>query len=1222
MVIRKNKPNYIFLLIIIHYFIAVQGTLGQDLFFEKIQDPQIAIDTRIISITKDSVGYMWFGTWNGLYRYDGEHFYRYKYPFDEGWPFLNNRIRNIITGEDQQIWILTSDQKHIRYHYAQDAFHLIEREGVPDSIVVLLESSPNELHSSKRINQFSYFIESNHFCSLDEQTGEKKVYYPDIYQPGHLRDEYVSTYYIDNQDIIWIGTRNGKIYKANTNRNSFKLHPIYKEGKRTPILTSVTSIFKNGDELWLGTEYDGIFVLDEASEQLIDHPINTGSVAIDKPRMIREDTRGNIWIGAMDGLYIYSPPKRETRVVLDIKTMPKIYNPNVYSISEANNGYMWAGVHQGLAKINMNTLDIIRYDYHREFGRRTVRDIFVDEKQRIWVGTEGYCLFRFTYDATGKCIDTLRIKDFKALTNGRLDGDCIYSIYEDSYGKVWVGTTEGLFRIDPLTMKVDLYDEAEGLADLYITAIAEDKQRNIWVSHKKGISKIDQADNSISNFLISDDSENWIFNEGSGFNDRKNNTIYFGANEGYVSFNPEEIKSNPFAPKLVLSSLYISGNRISPNQEINNQRILEKALCLTDEITLDYHNRNFGIDLSALNFQNTIGHTYQYQLIGYHEEWISTKYDHISFMKIPFGKYVLNAKAISSDGGESNPVSLKIVIRPPWYATRLAILSYMLLLTAIFLIAYRIRRSRQEMKKKLLIERLNTEKQEEITQARLEFFTNVSHELRTPLSLIIDPLRQLRNDNLAQNKRSSYLKLITKNVEQLSQLINQILDFRKAEEKKLLPNHTILDGMQAIYDVVMDFDLMARKRDIQLTFEPSNRELVGYFDGEKLRQIMQNLVSNAFKYTPDHGSVRITASTNPQDNELAVMVEDSGIGIEKQALQKIFEPFNSKGSRPFYGESSGMGLALTKNLIELLGGKIFIESEPNQGTQARFFLPYQKAEQAVADPVVQTALEAPERSTAEILSEHDKKPVVLVVEDNADLQFYLKTELSDAYHILIEGNGVDGLNTAVSQIPDLVISDVMMPEMDGNEMCKKIKTNDKTSHIPVILLTAKGADQDRVEGLRVGADVYFSKPFNIEVLKAQIVSIIENRIALQKNLAERKEVAMLESEQNELDKRFMHSTIEIIQQNIDEIGFNPEQLAENLQISQRQLYRKLKAITGSTVSEFIIRIRMEKASELLKDWQLNISEVAYQVGFSEASNFSRTFRKHFGCSPSRYREQL
>ncbi len=1217
----KIKFGHTLTLIIVLSFLSFQKSLGQDLFFEKIRDPQVAIDTRIIGISKDSLGFMWFGTWNGLYRYDGEHFKTYKYPFDKGWPISNNRLRNLITDEDHQIWILTSDSRYIKYLIAQDSFYMVNQEDVSESVKNLLASTPNELNENRQINHVRYFIESNYFCSINDRTNEKTVYYPDIFQPGQLRDEYISAFYIDDQDIVWIGTRNGKIYKAITNRNPFRLHAIYKEGNPTPVLTAITSIFKNGRELWLGTEYDGIMVKDEETGKSIEHPVNKGRVKVLQPRVIQKDDNGHIWIGSIDGLYYYSQINNSLEPVINSEIYPYLYRSHVLSISEPIGDIIWAGIYQGLARINTKTLETRIYDYHREFSRRTITDVHVDANHRVWTGTEGYCLFRFQYDAEGTCLDTFRIKDFRQLTGRNLDGDCIYDIYEAGSGKVWIGTTEGLFCIDPGTMKVNLFAETEGLPDLYITAITEDKNGNIWVSHKKGISKIHHTDNSISNYSISDNSGNWVFKEGACFNDTANNTIYFGANEGYVSFNPDQITNNPFFPKLVLSQLYVSGTKVDPNQRINNQVVLDKMLYQTDEIILDYNSQDFGFDLTVLDFQNPLGHTFKYQLQGYHDEWVNTNYAHISLLKIPPGDYTLNAKAISFDRQESNTVSLRIVILSPWYATKLAMMTYGLLLCLAFFLGYRIRRSRQHMKKQILYERLNAEKQQEITRERMEFFTNVSHELRTPLSLIIDPLRQLQKKKIAKEKQSKYIDLISKNVDQLNQLTNQILDFRKAEEKKLFPKYEILDGVGIIYDTVMSFDMIAQKRGINLSFESSDRELVGNFDKGKLREIVQNLVSNALKYTPDNGKVKVTVQLDEPENKMVVSVRDNGIGIKRQALRRIFEPFNSEGSTPFYGNSSGMGLALTKNLVKLLGGNISIDSKPKQGTQVRFALPFEKVDQITKEKPAPADLVQQDKTHENPEPTDTKKPTLLIVEDNADLQVYLKTELEDTYHILSEVNGVDGLSTAVSQIPDLVISDVMMPKMDGNKMCKQLKLNEKTNHIPVILLTAKGTDQDRVAGLETGADVYFSKPFNIDVLKAQISSIIANRIALQKSLSQKKKIVELENEQSTLDKRFLQSTIKVIKENIDVEGFNPEQLAEHLNISQRQLYRKLKAITGSTVQELIIKVRMDKASELLKDWQMNIAEVAYQVGFTEPSNFSRTFRKHFGCSPSNYKEK-
>nr|MDA3854504.1 ATP-binding protein [Bacteroidales bacterium] len=1005
------------------------------------------------------------------------------------------------------------------------------------------------------------------------------------------------------------------IYKVNTNRKPFNLRHIIKQENASISFPSVRTILKKDTQLWLGSNNNGMFIMN-GDQQLTKHPYYTSGFKQTQIRALQKDSDGKIWIGGVTGLEYYSPITKKSKTIISSESHPSLSIYSVFTIKTSGEDYLWVGLFNGLARINIHSEQLSFYDLTELIENRSVMDILDTKDGHVWLATEGNGILRLRYNSDGDFSDTLHITTPEK--ECRLTSNLAYSLFEDKNGHIWVGTSEGLNVIDPSTKSMRHITRKDGLPDDYISSIKGDKEGNIWVSHKQGISKVNPTNYKISNYNLSQNNQNWSFLDGAGYYDSITSRLYFGAREGYVSFNPEHIKDDLFSPKLVLSSLFINGKLIRPGNSVNGRVILDKALSITSSLALDYSDRNFSIDMEALHYQHPYGNTYIFQLEGYDDAAIETSQSQMTYAKVPAGKYKLSAKAVLPDGTASNTVNLFIRVLPPWYATNGAIAGYLLLTIIIIMITYRIILAGERLKNQIALEKLNSEKQEEINKERIDFFTNVSHELRTPLTLITGPFEKLQDTHLSHEKRILYFSIINRNISHLTQLINQLLDFIKSETGNFIPEYAIYDGIELISDILSSFKVLAENRKISLHFTTKMPHLIGYFDNDKLRQIITNLISNALKYTPNGGNIEVNTSVNKSADQLIVEIKDSGIGIAPMALKKIFEPFNNEGSKPFFGRSSGMGLALTKNLTELLKGEISIISTPQKGTTVVLTLPFQKADNEEKNAVIISNKRPEKVIIPESLGEIETKPTLLIIEDNQDVLLFLKSDLERDYKIITENNGVDGLNTATHDIPDLIISDIMMPRMDGMELSRILKENEKTNHIPIILLTAKSLDQDKIEGLKTGADAYFSKPFNIEVLKAQITSIINNRIKLQKKLAGKRFISELEMPENKMDEVFLKKTIKIIEEKIDTEKINPEYLSEMLNMSQRQLYRKIKAVSGSTVQEFITRIRMERASEMLLTTSLSISEIAYKVGFSEVSNFSRTFSKHFECSPTKY----
>ena len=1191
-----------------------------NLFFEPVVGVSTTPNTSIYGITKDALGYMWFGSWNGLYRYDGTDFERYYHTSDPN-SLPNNRIKNIITSDNGELWIACYNNLYARYNYSTNKFVLTPEKAVPNEAMAMLTAMPRILNHKKFIDKHLFFLKANTLTGITSINDPLVKFRSNPTQPGSLLDDFVTSFYIDNQKILWVGTRSGMVFKANSKRQPFNLHYVYRpddvHSKR-----SVRTMLKYNKQLWLGTNHNGI-VIKENNQTIDKHPIYKYLPSYLRIRHLATDKGQNIWIATSDGIGVYDAKKEQYTPLFNAELFPDQRICSVFCMASSNDkNFFWAGSYNALLKINTLKKEMTRYKIRALTNDKLIMSSLVDKHGNVWLGTEGNGLIRLTFDIKGNIADTLVIDDFGKPIRSDFKGNMIYALFEDKTGQIWIGTADGLVIYSPISKAIKQLTRKDGLSDDYISAITSDANGSIWASHKEGISKVNPDNLQITNYGVKANNNSWTFLDGACYNDTTSNTIYFGAREGYISFKPDEIESDSYKPKLMMTKLYVSGQEVTPGTSRNRQPILKNTLALSDTILLNYNNRNFSLDFTALHYPNPDGILYNYQLEGYDEAWRKSTYNKATYIKVPAGTYRFKAFAVALDGNSSEQAELTVIIRPPWYATPWAIGLFAMLILGVFVFIYRQIRSRAILKNQLLVERLNIEKQEEVNREKLEFFTNVSHELRTPLTLITDPIKQLQKSTLITEENQLYCAIISRNITHLSRLITQLLDFRKAETGKLKANYSIDDGIRIVQECVESFYMNANHRNIHLNFHANSSKAIGEFDKSKMDEVFLNLISNAFKYTPNGGEINVNVETNRKQQRLIVEVVDNGIGIERKSLTDIFKPFNSLDVEPFEGSSSGIGLALTRNLVTILKGEIVIESTYQEGTKAIVSFPYHSVEDIDVDTALPESELANKAPLLNAVNTPQKavgtKSVVLVVEDNPDIQTYLSSELGKEYVVYQEFNGQKGLKSANVHSPDIIISDIMMPKLNGIEFCKQLKKDVHTSSIPVILLTAKSSDQSQIEGFETGADAYISKPFSVDVLKAQVNSILENRARLQNKLAQKQDIAELEVECTDPDKVFLQKVIESIRMNLGDVDFNSESLASILKLSSRQLYCKLKAISGNSIQDFIVRVKMEEASNLLLKRDLSISQVAYHIGFSEPNNFSRAFKKYFGCSPSQY----
>jgi signal transduction histidine kinase/DNA-binding response OmpR family regulator len=821
-----------------------------------------------------------------------------------------------------------------------------------------------------------------------------------------------------------------------------------------------------------------------------------------------------------------------------------------------------------------------------------------------------------------------------------LSNQVVYSLWEDPKGNMWAGTMGGgLDLFDRQTRRFVSFNEKNGLGNNIIKSIIGDDKGYLWLSTNKGISRFNPLTKAFKNYEIYNGLQSQEFIVGSGFKTREGRILFGGVN-GFNVINPPEVRENKNPPLCRFTGFYLFNKPAGPG---NPNSPLKKDLNAVNEITLTHDQSDFTFTYSALNYTVPSNNRYSYLLEGFDKSWTDAGHDtKATYTNLPPGDYRFLVKAANNDGlWNDHPTTLIIHIIPPFWKTWWAYLIYLMLLMSILYIIYRDISNKERLKAQIRMERLTADKMKELNRIKLNFFTHVSHELRTPLSLIMDPLRKMIREEMTAEQTKKYGGLMYKNAQRLMQLIDQMLDLRKIEEGHLNLHARPENIVLLTKNIAGLFNMHAIERNIHYSISTTADDLEVWIDQDKFEKIIFNLISNAFKYTADNGSIMIRITTEKTEPGFAVIhVKDTGVGIPSHLKNKVFELFYQvEDSSRYENGSTGIGLTLTRELVELHKGRIEVESEPGKGSDFIIYLPFGIAaadsneqpglslsSHAVAKPadnIYPAPLDASARGQAgDSLRPPESGPLLLLVEDNKDLREYLNEELSRHFSIEDAADGQAGHEKALQLVPDLIISDIMMPEMNGIELCRKIKTDERTSHIPVILLTAKQAETHQIEGYSAGADAYVPKPFNLEVLLARIKNLLDSRKKLRELYGKETDPSVSdtgsEPQMNPIDREFLDKTIRLVEENLSDIRFDIDRLSDMVKVSRRQLYRKIKALTNQTVHDFVTDIRLKRAAALLLAREFTVSEVAYKVGFSEPANFSRSFARRYGKSPKRF----
>ncbi|MGQ7944639.1 hybrid sensor histidine kinase/response regulator transcription factor [Flavobacterium sp. WC2509] len=1043
----------------------------------------------------------------------------------------------------------------------------------------------------------------------DIQKGDYKWYYSILSDDTSIVDNLVSALYFDRAGVLWIGTEDG-LDKFDPYENQFTLNKEISRyiGNQAPRIRGFSKTYDG--KVIVATSHNGLFI--SSAKGFL--PLYNKSIDISS--IYSED--GKIfYCGLWDGkMLVYNYSSNSSKEInLGFDTSP------IFAFNKIGDQSMMVGSFgEGAVILNTKTLEV-QTSKGKLLPGFQINAIEKDAQNNVWFATETGVV---KYNPISGKIETY--KSLSKRENGIPNEDNVSDIMIDKKGKIWASTRFGLCLYNPKSNTFSTIKNFKEISGTWITDMLSDAKGNLWLNiNNNSIAWVKSDFKDINIYHVNSGNRLDVFSS-SGFFNFNNSTIFLGGKNGVISFSPQTMKRNKWSPEPFITEFKIQNDEVFPEMEINGQVPLLNDINYGKKVELSYKNRDFSLQFSTPSFTNEKLNKFQYMLEGFDKNWITTNSNSrtVQYTNLFPGKYIFKIKSSNSDGHWSKIVSYEIVILPPFWLTPVALLLFMVLLFVIFYFVRKEIRNRIRLKQELLTEKINREQDIKLNNEKLRFFTNISHELRTPLTLILGPAKQLMEEGNASDYQKSRYNLIHQNASRMLNLVNQVLDFRRAQagELKLKASETdIVSYSKNIFD---SFKELAFNKNIVLGFNTENENIIGWVDNDKYDKILYNLLSNALKFTNTYGNVDLFIRLKDgEENILVIEVSDNGIGIPLKSQEKIFKRFYQVSSSKTHNTGSGIGLSLVRSLVTLHKGNIKVESEPGSGSIFTVEIPIDRTfytDKEVFEYVIKNdnqSMSIPEKPIKKILQNTDLKQKILVVEDNTELRKFLVDYLSDYYKVYDAENGAEGLKICRQIKPILCVADVMMPVMDGLEFCSELKKDEFISHIPVVLLTALSENEDKVKGYGIGADGYLVKPFEPSLLKTVIENIIKSRLELKEKFSGEVESKVGLLTHSPIDEEFMTKITALINDNLSELELSTEFLCDKLGVSSSKLYRKIKELTDLAPNEFIRTIRLKKAAQLLKTKRYNVSEVTELVGFNDPLYFSRCFKKQFGFPPSK-----
>lgn len=1164
------------------------------------------------SILQDSKLNYWLGTAKGLARFNltKGKIKNFKLYHD----VYKDAIVSIVQFK-QQLWMGTENKGLIRFDMGteQAVTYAKTTNGlVHNSIRKLIKTQNGEL----------WIATQEGLSILNPVNLTFKTYQNKSSVPSSLNQNSIYSLYQDKVGSVWVGTYYGGVNVAYANSTPFNTIQ-YADAKNSLNHNIVSSIEEaDGANLWVGTEGGGLnyYNVNTKTARYYRNKLNdNNSLGSDFVKKVYKDKDGGLWIGTHGGGLNYFDKDSQS---FKHYTIQKNINPNrteVVAILESN-GLFYVGTQTGLYAYKRNGSKLLLNPLKgslKVVAGHNVKFLFEDSFKNLWVSTTTG-IFKFMSDGKYQ-----KFSPKNASNSVSKSSNYCNFIFEDSNKTIWIGLYYGgLMRLDKARKEFNtLYTVSNGLPNNNVLAIVEDNNKNLWISTSKGLSKFNLHDRKFLNYNVADGLAADEFNYNSYYKN-KSGEIFFGCYKGLAYFNPNEIKINREKNNIVFTNLYLDGKLAGINDE---NSILESSLNDTKQLTFKSNQNIFTIEFALLSFIKTTKNKYAYKLQGINNTWVETSIPSATYINLPSGDYKLLIKGANNDGIWSKENAILIRILPPFYKTWWAMFGYLVIIAIILFFIVRYFFLRQ-----LLL------KEDELHQLKLNFFTNVSHEIRTHITLLLAPVEKLMKNTVVDHAQEKSFMNIKTSSNRLLRLVNELMDFRKAETKNLKLHIKTYDIVLLIKEIIASFEEYLANKQIQLIFHHSDEAIFLNFDNVQLEKVFFNLLTNAYKFTPQNGIIKIGVEAN--DLNVLITIEDNGSGIEPQYLDKLFNNFFQVEDYKIQNTGYGIGLALSRNIIELHNGTITVDSRPalleNAGfTKFTITLPIQRDVDLSELPPVTGNLFNKEIYLREGEEDQDENSIsleegatagkyqVLIVDDNKDIREVVKDTLKDNYKVIMAKNGFEGLQMALTHIPDLIISDVMMPNMNGYALCRSLKTDERTSHIPVILLTAKDKEEDFVLGYSDGADQYLTKPFSAKLLILNVENLIKLKENIRNKFAKRFLIEPGEVILESVDEKFLAKLIYAIETNLENELFNVHILAAQVGMSTSVLYKKVKAITNISVNEFIKSIRLKRAAQILQQKKHTVYQVSYMVGFADTKYFSREFRKQFGLTPSAYAKQ-
>ncbi|SDE83915.1 Signal transduction histidine kinase [Dyadobacter soli] len=1194
---------------------------------------------HIHRVFRDRKQQMWVGTGNGLFKYLAKQNrllpvdYRGTSGYQNGSEFVTamdeDSSGSLWIGTQNGLFVLSATGKPIRHYSYQP--------GSAQSI------SNNMIFAVRPQGRDEVWVGTDGGLNIvHTRTGRITHHAPDPRMPFSITNKSIRSILTDASGITWMGTYKGGVNKYDRNLTLFGLKrcdPYDPFGLSAPF---VTSFAEHPDgRIFVGTDDGGVNLYDRKTNLFRKYPIQpkqksaSAGLAVLSLKLTAPDA---LWIGTFqDGLFRLNPATGRYEQFLQGPDAGSLGNNNIFALTQDKKGQLWIGTNGG----GVNVLDPKTGHFERLFNQNVtllnriiplnayIRDIVEDRHGKMWIASHGTGIAIFDPE---KRTSILLDRERSALPSNN-----VLSLLEDSRGNIWAGTGgEGLALYDPKTQKFVTFGVNEGLASGMINKVLEDAQGRIWVSTNDGISYFDLHKKKFTNYTTHNGLQNNTFALGAGLR-ASDNMLFFGGIAGFNYIDTRSLKRNQGHTPVILRELKV-GNRTITSADSG---MIDADISVARSIRLDY-KQNFSIGYGALNYTSPEQTAYRYRLVGLQHEWQQAgNATTASYTNLSPGDYRFEVQASSDDSDWSSPpATVAVTVKPPFYLTIYAYIFYVLApIAVVFLMRRRgIRRLHRKFREEQA--RRETERTQELNRLKIKFLTNLSHEFRTPISLILAPV-----ENLLGQEYQPQIAAIRRNAKRLLNLVDQLLDFKNLQEQELKADLRRADIVPFIRDACDSFSDLSQRKRIRFTFDSAIAHLLIDFDAGKMERILFNLLSNAFKFTPEGGEValQLTCGTDDaQQNWLYIKVSDTGIGIAPEHYERIFDRFfQDEGDASVLNQGSGIGLSIVREFVQMHGGFITVGSNGGNGSiftvglpcETLLFNPVEIAPSPAFDDIpqretVNTNQANGDASPGDDLLRNaspgndlpgDALPRILIVEDNAEFRHYLKENLEAHYRVLEAADGREGWQKVLSCHPELIVSDIAMPEMDGLAMSEKIRSDKRTSHIPIILLTASSGEEQQLKGLSSGANDYLTKPFNFEILNVKINNLLLLNRLLKDVYSRQIQMTGRDEAIESGDVKLLRDILSYIDDNLNSTQLSVENLARHVGMSRGTLYTRVLELSGQSPIEFIRSIKLEKAALLLEKSDMNVSQISYTAGFATPNYFTKSFKAKFNMLPSEYK---